>query len=455
MAEKPAAGNKKEQQPELVYALLCLLLNKTDEAHGLKARQLLELCRTTYGIECSKKTIVDRLESLISLSERLDAGKAQAAQLAKLSAQDREKLRRSGKLPATLEPEPPLGIRISKHRIGNADQYFACKRPFSGDEVRLLLQMARSAANAGEKSDLGFTTRLSALGGPSVQAQEGSPKRGSSHMPSVYENINALAEAIERKLPISCYVERWHVEQPEGSQVGKAGPRDVSLIGGPGKTGRSRSGNDYLEYQWPFEIRYMDGNFYALFNARNRCSQRDCNDFESEPNRSDFRVVRVDRLRNVTIETEEYEPELKTSGGNKKKPPKYGFNGKRPSKATINRYFNGAVAGMGHERGPQQVVMRAKGSGLTEACELYHGFEGFTVEKTEADLKRDALGGTDPKRNPDGTWYTITFQGHPKGIANWAVKFIDSVEILEPQWARERVVRAIRRNAYEASNYGR
>ncbi len=448
MATKPATGNKKEQKPEIVFALLCLLVNKTDENHALKVSQLLELCRTIFGIECSKKTIADRLESLISMSEELDERQAQLAQLAKLSAQDTEKLRRAGKLSSASAPQPVLNIRISKRKEGNSHLYFVSKRPFSSDEVRLLLQMAQSAANAGEKSDLGFIARLGALGGPSVQVEEGAAKDNDAKMPSVFENINTLAEAIERNLPISCYVERWHVEQPAGDLVGKPGERGVSLKGGPGKTGRRHEGNDTLVYQWPFEIRYMDGYFYALFNARNHCNRKYCEDFELEPRSSDFRVVRVDRLRDIAIEDEGYEPERKTSGGNKKRLPRYGMSGKRPSKAMINRFFDGAVSGMGHERGSQRVVMRAKGSGLASACEHYHGFDGFTVEKTETDLKRDALGGTDPNHNPDGTWYTVSFEAHPKGIANWAVKFIDSVELLEPQWARNRVLRAIKRNAY-------
>lgn len=447
MADKPATGNKKEQQPELVYALLCLLLNKTDEDRGLKPSELHKLCRATYGIECSLNTVRNRLESLVAFSDKLDVNEAQAAQLAKLSAQNREKLKRSGKLPTTLEPEPALSIRICKQKVDNSYRYFACKRPFSKDEVRLLLQMAKSAANANGKADLDLTARLSLIAGPPAPEEDEAPARKPQKVPSIFENINILAEAIEQDRPINCYVERWHVEQPEAEQLGKPGLRSITFIGGPGKTGRLHKGNDYIEHQWPFEIRYMDGYFYALISTRNRSSKKAREDFELEPANSDFRVLRIDRLRNVEIDTEPYEPDRQTSGGNKKKLPRYGY-GKRPSKATINRFFNGAVAGMGHERGPQQVVLRAKGAGLTEACELYRRFAEFSVEKTEDDLERDALGGPNSKNKPDGTWYTVSFKAQPKGIANWAVKFIDSVELLEPQWARNRVLKAIKHNAY-------
>lgn len=414
-----AAGNRRAMGMELEYALLAILLDRTDEGNPLTAAQLARLCGELYAIEVDQQAVRRRLDGLVAWMH---------------DSETRASSRTGVVLPA-------LGCKLAslvQGGRGNPTGYYVERRPFSADEVALLVRMAMSdagprSAGGGDAADL--AERLVALAPPARRGQDAGrepgqpPVAGEDRMPGIFQTLHGLAEAIECGLAVDFYYERWHVEGP----AGKGGACTVTLFGGTGHTGRASHGNDQVFDQLPFALRYMDGHYYVLLEANNR-AQGSSFDLARRPRSSDYRICRVDRIRKLEV----HEP------GDRRHLP-------RPSDEVVERFFRGAVGGMGHERGQQPMRLRVSAYGIQAVCERFRHFDGFQVFRGDPDAKagqgrlQSASGKHHKQKEP---WYTVKFEAHPAGVARWALKHIDCVEIKEPAWARDIVVQALKHNAY-------
>lgn len=414
-----AAGNRRAMGMELEYALLAILLDRTDGDNPLTAAQLARLCGELYGIEVDQQAVRRRLDGLVAWMQGAEARGSSRAR----------------------DARPVLGCEVAS-RVqggrGNPTGYYVERRPFSGDEVALLVRMAVSdagprCAGGGDVADL--AERLAALASPTLRWQAAGceasrlPAAGEARMPGVFETLHGLAEAIERGMAVDFYYERWHVEGP----VGKGGACAVTLFGGTGHTGRASRGNDQVLDQLPFALRYMDGHYYVLLEANNRARGTSF-DLARRPRSSDYRICRVDRIRKLEV----HEP------GDRR-------HLTCPSDEVVERFFRGAVGGMGHERGQQPMRLRVSAYGIQAVCERFRYFDGFQVFRGDPGAKEgqgraQPVSGKRPKHQEP--WYTVKFEAHPAGVARWALKHIDCVEIKEPAWARDIVVKTLRHNAY-------
>lgn len=470
-------GNRNVVGPELEFAIMNILLDETDEQNPLKAKDVTELCHERYGLNIDKQAVAKRLNSISvwfesvhnSLENKQAKREDQAAGATEESQKSPQKQKGGSSGELTLEQKKALSscVAVSRKMVGNSFRYYAENRLFTPNEMAHLFEMAGDAnAENAFRGNSALEKKLAKLAAPSQRdALFGKPvgglALGSRNMPDVFETLVLLEEAIERKEPINAYVERWHVVEPPKDKMGNAGARDVAIYGGPMKTGRAvletvdgkpaPSGNDLIVCQWPYAIKFIGGHYYVLLNARNRMNEKS-KDLAREPNNDDFRICRVDRLREVVVldmqnkegADYEYVDETVKEAERKKgrKIQAYGLE-EAPSQETIDLFFKGSVDGMAHSRGVQKVVMRTKRPELV--AEQFYAFEDFKVEKTEDDIARDQRDG---KTRKDGAWYTVSFKAHPKGVAFWAVKFIDSVEIVAPVWARKRVVKILKNNLY-------
>ena len=421
---------RKKVGPELDFALLQILEQYSSNDRPLKISQLQKRCEESYGISVSKDVIRNRLDSLTEWISEFEAQEQRVLQ-------------------------PHMEVAIRKVAMGQSFGYYADTRRHVSDATEASPRSSRYEYALVSLDDWSFKEVSPQTGKALAKLfgmSEGSDLRLTENkseigMPYLSENLAVLQAAIDNNLPVDAKVEHWHIEG-RNSGNGEEGPRTASIIAKI----YQRRGNQKIQHQWPYALKYSEGYYYVIFNALNRAKKKSLEDFDSMPLNDDFRIVRVDRLRDIRLSDEK-----ETDGASESKSrhrPK--FNGtKRPTKKQLDRFLEGSIYGMGHSRGPQEVALRAKGKGLEFALETFHEFEGFSVAKEHGDVvldERDAkereLKGKSNARHKDGDWYTLRFKAHPKGVALWATKYIDSIEVVEPAWARKIVVDAIRNNVY-------
>ncbi len=416
---------RKKVGPELDFALLQILEHDSSERFPLKTSQLQKRCKEVYGISVSKDVIRSRLDMLVDWASGFEA-------------QERSPLLRS------------LRVTIGKKRVSQSSGYYM--------ESRTQEPATAGSATTAESFeyclislDDGDIKEIAPQSGHELvqlieqPEHDDLPPADDAHglgMPSLFDTMVILQTAIDNHLPIDAKLERWHI-QDAARYNGKEGPRTAAL---PDNSYFRRSDQIILS-RWPFGMRRIDGVHYVVFGVQNLVIEEPCESYADMPLDDDLRIVRVDHLRDVRFCCRPEDLE----NGDLPIPNEEEW----PSEKAIDRFFVGSFYGMGRSRGPEEVALRAKGEGLEFALEEFHGFEGFAVAKEHEDAaldRRDAQEresmGRSNARHKDGDWYTLRFIAHPRSVARWAAGFIDSVEVVEPAWARKIVTDAIRNNVY-------
>lgn len=103
-------------------------------------------------------------------------------------------------------------------------------------------------------------------------------------------------------------------------------------------------------------------------------------------------------------------------------------------------YLRWSMNGMGGKR--ELIKMRCNKRALHYLIERFSNCEGWSVTPAKAGSGEDGR----PKREKD--WYTVTFAAPPKGIGYWVQKFLDGVDVIEPERLRKKIAERVNLHPY-------
>ncbi len=153
----------------------------------------------------------------------------------------------------------------------------------------------------------------------------------------------------------------------------------------------------------PYQVKYMNEHFFLL--ARQGRS-------------SNLTTYRVDLIKEVNIDTEANQY-------------------RRANPERIESFFIGSINGYGGKN--EKILLRCTKKSIHYVIELFSDFPGFKMQRSQTKDER----------------IDVSFLGYPKGIENWCLKFIDSIELIRPTKTRESLTARLANNIYRNQNSGR
>lgn len=164
----------------LIWKILC---DETDEQHPMSTKDLLEILKDRYGIDCDRRTLYRNIEEIN------DCG---------------------------------CGFEIGTRR-NRSNMYYAKNENspnISNAQIRILLDAVRAMSSISERQTTELVNKISLLAGNQAdKLREGSTKFFVAKSPEgekIFDSVDVIAQAIERKKKITFRYFSWRPPQKEG-----------------------------------------------------------------------------------------------------------------------------------------------------------------------------------------------------------------------------------------------
>ena len=394
------------------YTLLAIeriLKMYSDDGHRLTVMEIRNHLHDLYGIDVSDDHIRrDLLPALEDFYNRVELEAVDRLEEQKLA---RARLRTDGqagcevdrRLDAALTyPERTRLAFEPARRQGSRAYVSIASRTFADHEVDFLIDSVASTTFMEKNYADDLILRILSLQSPTSRTRNLMAAKGTSMgikpAPDEFtETLSILREAITRKQTVQFFYARYSALP--------AAPDDDEYTVTLEAVHSGRAAGDFFYGTSVYRLQYMNGHYFALMK---------------DPGREGFRNRRVDLIQDIRIDTGEVQ------------------NGARARYAQLadehapEAYFATAVDGFGGES--ETVRIHCTGGSLHYVAERFLGYPGFAVRRPSDERRAD--------------WYEVSFECNPLGFANWALKFPNEIEILEPAATRAYAISKLKNNAY-------